>query len=185
MVLRHFDWRLQTPHLQDYYPRYTDHCSLIAQRVSIRNLLSVLYSTIYSHYCCYILIHCAACTQVDHPSILYPCTNYTIFIYFFQTTYVSKVFIDQFLLKVSLLSLATTNYLPREKANQKKVVCLMFSWRVTLKLKAAIVRHSQSKNSNKIGSATETLITLSSDSSDPITWCQVYILIGQPLGRIS
>ena len=120
VVLRHFDWRLQTPHLQDYYPRYTDHCSLIAQRVSIRNLLSVLYSAIYSHYCCYILIHCAACTQVDHPSILYPCTN-CIFIYYFQTTYVSKVFIDQFLLKVSLLSLATTNYLPREKANQKKL----------------------------------------------------------------
>ena len=55
------------PISEDYYPRYTDHCSLIAQRVSIRNLLSVLYSAIYSHYCCYILIHCAACTQVDHP----------------------------------------------------------------------------------------------------------------------
>ena len=69
------------PISEDYYPRYTDHCSLIAQRVSIRNLLSV-YSPIYSHYCCYILIHCASCTQVDHPPILYPCTNH---IYFFQT----------------------------------------------------------------------------------------------------
>ena len=82
VVQRQFDWISQTPHLLLLLSRYTDHCSLIAQRVSIRNLLSVLYSAIYSHYCCYILIHCAACTQVNHPSILYPCTNN---IYFFQT----------------------------------------------------------------------------------------------------
>ena len=173
MVLRHFDWRLQTPHLQDYYPRYTDHCSLIAQRVSIRNLLSVLYSTIYSHYCCYILIHCAACTQVDHPSILYPCTNYTYICLLFS----NNVRVESIHWPIPFKSISSISchdkLFASWKSQSEKVVCLMFSWRVTLKLKAAIVRHSQSKNSNKIGCATETLITLSSDWSDPITWCQV------------
>lgn len=109
------------PISEDYYPRYTDHCSLIAQRVSIRNLLSVLYSAIYSHYCCYILIHCAACTQVDHPPSFILAPTISTFFSNKQPTYVSNVFIDQFLFKVSLLSFATTNYLPREKANQKKL----------------------------------------------------------------
>ena len=115
-------------------PDIQTYCSLIAQRVSIRNLLS-MYSAIYSHYCCYILIHCAACTQVDHPSILHTHTR-TLSLYRYSNRhYTSQIFIDQLDFQVSLPS-CHDKLFASWKNQSEKVVCLMFSWRVTLKLKA-------------------------------------------------
>ena len=105
LVPRYLDCGVQTrpPSPRIIIPDIQTYCSLIAQRVSIRNLLS-MYSAIYSHYCCYILIHCAACTQVDHPSILHTHTR-TLSLYRYSNRhYTSQIFIDQLDFQVSLPS---------------------------------------------------------------------------------
>ena len=106
LVPRYLDCGVQTrpPSPRIIIPDIQTYCSLIAQRVSIRNLLS-MYSAIYSHYCCYILIHCAASTQKYHPPNICSLHQlHIIFTFFKQAVNLLEVFYDQFLFKVSLLS---------------------------------------------------------------------------------